>query len=53
MGTLITKAPAANETKPVKAVAMIKDVRYAKRHSAGMVGAPGGYAKVFDVAEIT
>lgn len=49
MGTLITKAPAANETKPVKAVAMIKDVGMLNVYGAGMVGAPGSYAKVFDV----
>lgn len=49
MGTLITKEPAANETKPVKAVAMIKDVAMVNVYGAAMVGAPGSYAKVFDV----
>ena len=49
MGTLITKEPAANETKPVKAVAMIKDVAMLNVNGAAMVGAPGSYAKVFDV----
>jgi aspartate kinase len=49
MGTLITKDPAANETKPVKAVAMIKDVAMLNVNGAAMVGAPGSYAKVFDV----
>jgi len=49
MGTLITKDPAANETKPVKAVAMIKDVAMVNVYGAAMVGAPGSYAKVFDV----
>ena len=49
MGTLITKDPASNETKPVKAVAMIKDVAMLNVNGAGMVGAPGSYAKVFDV----
>jgi len=49
MGTLITKEPAANETKPVKAVAMIKDVAMLNVYGAAMVGAPGSYAKVFDV----
>jgi aspartate kinase len=49
MGTLITKEPAANETKPVKAVAMIKDVAMLNINGAAMVGAPGSYAKVFDV----
>src|SRR5512139_1960656 len=48
-GTLITKEPAANETKPVKAVAMIKDVAMVNVYGAAMVGAPGSYAKVFDV----
>jgi aspartate kinase len=49
MGTLITKDPAANETKPVKAVAMMKDVGMLNVYGAAMVGAPGSYAKVFDV----
>ncbi|HSV49460.1 MAG TPA: aspartate kinase [Candidatus Acidoferrales bacterium] len=49
MGTLITKDPAANETKPVKAVAMIKDVGMLNVYGAAMVGAPGSYAKIFDV----
>jgi aspartate kinase len=48
-GTLITKEPAANETKPVKAVAMIKDVAMLNVNGAAMVGAPGSYTKVFDV----
>jgi aspartate kinase len=48
-GTLITKEPASNETKPVKAVAMIKDVAMLNVNGAGMVGAPGSYARVFDV----
>ena len=49
MGTLITKEPAANETKPVKAVAMIKEVAMLNVYGTAMVGAPGSYAKVFDV----
>jgi aspartate kinase len=49
MGTLITKDPAANETKPVKAVAMMKDVGMLNVYGAAMVGAPGSYAKVFEV----
>jgi aspartate kinase len=48
-GTLITKEAAANETKPVKAVAMIKDVAMLNVNGAAMVGAAGSYAKVFDV----
>ena len=48
-GTLIAKEPTANETNPVKAVAMIKDVAMLNINGAAMVGAPGSYAKVFDV----
>jgi aspartate kinase len=48
-GTLITKEPVANEANPVKAVAMIKDVAMININGAAMVGAPGSYARVFDV----
>jgi aspartate kinase len=48
-GTLITKDPLANEKKPVKAVALIKDVAMLNVNGAAMVGAPGSYSKVFDV----
>ena len=48
-GTLITKEPNAKATEVVKAVAMIKDVAMLNVNGAGMVGAPGSYAKVFDV----
>lgn len=48
-GTLITKEPDPNATEVVKAVAMIKDVAMLNVNGAGMVGAPGSYAKVFDV----
>jgi aspartate kinase len=48
-GTLITKEPTADETKPVKAVAMIKDVAMLNVYGAAMVGAPGSYSKVFEV----
>ncbi|MGD0995520.1 MAG: aspartate kinase [Candidatus Bathyarchaeia archaeon] len=48
-GTLITKEPNAKVTEVVKAVAMIKDVAMLNVNGAGMVGAPGSYAKVFDV----
>jgi aspartate kinase len=48
-GTLITKEPAKNETKPVKAVALMKDVAMLNVYGAAMVGAPGSYAKVFEV----
>jgi aspartate kinase len=48
-GTLITEEPDANAKEVVKAVAMIKDVAMLNVSGAGMVGAPGSYAKVFDV----
>jgi aspartate kinase len=48
-GTLITKEPIQTKTKSVKAVAMIKDVAMLNVYGAAMVGAPGSYAKVFDV----
>jgi aspartate kinase len=48
-GTLITKEPDPNTKEVVKAVAMIKDVAMVNVNGAGMVGAPGSYAKVFDV----
>jgi aspartate kinase len=48
-GTLITKEPNASVTEAVKAVAMIKDVAMLTVNGASMVGAPGSYAKVFDV----
>ncbi|HKZ87684.1 MAG TPA: aspartate kinase [Candidatus Bathyarchaeia archaeon] len=48
-GTLITKEPSAKVTEAVKAVALIKDVAMVNVNGASMVGAPGSYAKVFDV----
>jgi aspartate kinase len=48
-GTLITKEPNAKVTEAVKAVALIKDVAMVNVNGAGMVGAPGSYAKVFEV----
>lgn len=48
-GTLITQDPIDNEINPVKAVAIIKDVAMLNVNGAAMVGAPGSYAKVFDV----
>jgi aspartate kinase len=48
-GTLITKEPNAKVKEAVKAVAVIKDVAMLNVNGAGMVGAPGSYAKVFDV----
>ncbi|HUJ84441.1 MAG TPA: aspartate kinase [Candidatus Acidoferrales bacterium] len=49
IGTLITAEPLSNSKEAVKAVAMIKDVAMLNVSGAGMVGAPGSYAKVFDV----
>ncbi|MCL2133934.1 MAG: aspartate kinase [Candidatus Bathyarchaeota archaeon] len=49
IGTLITKDPVANTEKIVKAVAMIKDVAMLNVNGVTMVGAPGSYAKVFEV----
>jgi len=48
-GTLITKEPALKPTEVVKAVALIKDVAMLNVSGGGMVGAPGSYAKVFEV----
>ena len=48
-GTLITKEPNSHAKEVVKAVAMIKDVAMLNVNGAAMVGAPGSYAKVFDV----
>ncbi|MCX8150372.1 MAG: aspartate kinase [Candidatus Bathyarchaeota archaeon] len=48
-GTLITKEADAKFTEVVKAVALIKDVAMINVGGAGMVGAPGSYAKVFEV----
>ena len=48
-GTLITKEPNSNTFGAVKAVALIKDVAMVNVNGAGMVGAPGSYAKVFEV----
>jgi aspartate kinase len=49
LGTLITKESDPKAKEVVKAVAMIKDVAMVTVNGAGMVGAPGSYAKVFDV----
>ncbi|HIJ08549.1 TPA: aspartate kinase [Candidatus Bathyarchaeota archaeon] len=48
-GTLISHSEAAKRTEAVKAVTMIKDVAMINVGGAGMVGAPGSYAKVLDV----
>jgi aspartate kinase len=48
-GTLIADMQEAKTTEVVKAVAMIKDVAMINIRGAAMVGAPGSYAKIFDV----
>jgi aspartate kinase len=48
-GTLITKDSATKSAEVVKAVALIKDVAMINVSGGGMVGAPGSYAKVFEV----
>ena len=48
-GTLIADGQEVKSTKVVKAVAMIKDVAMVNIRGAAMVGAPGSYAKIFDV----
>jgi aspartate kinase len=47
-GTLIADGQEAKSTEVVKAVALIKDVAMINVNGAGMVGAPGSYAKIFD-----
>jgi aspartate kinase len=48
-GTLISNAQTGKPTDVVKAIALIRDVAMINVSGAGMVGAPGSYAKVFDV----
>ena len=48
-GTLIANTQTAKRTDVVKAIALIKDVAMVNVSGAGMVGAPGSYAKIFDV----
>jgi aspartate kinase len=48
-GTLISSETTAKRTDAVKAVALIKDVAMINVSGAGMVGAPGSYARVLDV----
>jgi aspartate kinase len=47
-GTLITETGNTKSAGAVKAVALIKDVAMVNVSGAGMVGAPGSYAKIFD-----
>ncbi len=47
-GTLITNGQAVEEENVVKAIALIRDVAMINVRGAGMVGAPGSYARVFE-----
>ncbi len=49
LGTLISNMQTARSIDVVKAVALIKDVAMINISGAGMVGAPGSYARIFDV----
>jgi aspartate kinase len=48
-GTLISSEQTAKRADVVKAVALIKDVAMINVSGAGMVGAPGSYAKIFEL----
>jgi aspartate kinase len=48
-GTLISNEQTAKRADVVKAIALIKDVAMINVSGAGMVGAPGSYAKIFEV----
>jgi aspartate kinase len=48
-GTLITNEQTAKRAGVVKAIALIKDVAMINVSGAGMVGAPGSYARIFEV----
>ena len=48
-GTLIANTKTARRTDVVKAIALIKDAAMVNISGAGMVGAPGSYAKIFDL----
>jgi aspartate kinase len=48
-GTLISSRQKTKNTEAVKAVAVIKDVAMINVGGAGMVGAPGSYARVLEV----
>ena len=49
LGTLISSEQTAKRADVVKAIALIRDVAMINVSGAGMVGAPGSYAKVFEV----
>ena len=48
-GTLISNEQTAKRVDVVKAIALIGDVAMINVSGAGMVGAPGSYAKIFEV----
>jgi len=48
-GTLISNGQMATSENAVKAVAIIKDVAMINVSGAGMVGAPGSYARIMDL----
>ena len=48
-GTLISNEQTAKRVDVVKAIALIRDVAMINVSGAGMVGAPGSYAKIFEV----
>ncbi len=48
-GTLITNEQAAKRKDVVKAIALINDVAMVNITGAGMVGAPGSYARILEV----
>jgi aspartate kinase len=48
-GTLISSEQTTKRTDVVKAVALIKDVAMINVSGAGMVGAPGSYARILEV----
>ena len=48
-GTLISEGPEVESKEVVKAIALIKDVSMINIKGAGMVGAPGSYAKIFNI----
>jgi aspartate kinase len=49
LGTLISSEQTTKRTDVVKAVALIKDVAMINVSGAGMVGAPGSYARILEV----
>jgi aspartate kinase len=48
-GTIISEGPEVESQEVVKAIALINDVTMINIKGAGMVGAPGSYAKIFNI----